>query len=143
MNRKCTFLEEILKGQGIHDQIQKTNNERAGPSLGSFWDHFAHSWVTLRSFWVYEVYFEVTLVHSQKTIIFPTDFNDCIQLWCQLGTTLGALGGHFWHTRVTLGYFGANSGAYWGHFGHLRVTLGHHEVTLSHFRGHFGSSFDI
>ena len=46
--------------------------------LGSFWDHFAHSWTTLRSFWVYEVYFEVTLVHSQKTFIFPIDFNDFI-----------------------------------------------------------------
>ena len=49
-----------------------------GVTLGSFWDHVAHSWATLRSFWVYEVYCGVTLVHSQKTFLFPIDFNDFI-----------------------------------------------------------------
>ena len=69
-------------------------------TLGSFWDHFAHSWVTL--------------VHFQKTIIFKIDFNDFIKLWGEFWVDSGLLGDVFWHLRVTLGPF-------WGHFG---ITLG-------------------
>ena len=69
----------------------------------------------------------------KKALIFRTDVNDFIQLWCQLGATLRALWDHFWHTRVTLGHFGVNLGVHWSHFGQLGPTSGHHEVTLSHF----------
>ena len=60
------------------ESLQRSGPGHFGVTLGWFWDDFAHSWATLRSFWVYEVYFEVTLVHSQKTFIFPIDFNDFI-----------------------------------------------------------------
>ena len=83
------------------------------------------------------------MARFSKTIIFLIDFNDFMQLYGQLGRILWALGGHFWHTRVTLEHFGANSGAHWKHFGHLKAALGHHEVTLNHFRGLFGGTFDI
>ena len=66
-----------------------------GVTLGSFWDHFAHSWVTLRSFWVYEAYFGVTLVHFQKTFILPIDFNDLIYSSYHFGIDLESFGGHF------------------------------------------------
>ena len=61
------------------------------------------------------------------------DLNVFMQLWGHFGATLGALWGHFWHTRVTLGHFGVNLGVHWSHFGQLGPTSGHHEVTLSHF----------
>ena len=120
---------------------------------GWFWGHFDDTLgsfgVTLGTVWLWGSLWDhcgVTLgiwkSVFKKHSFSQTDFNDFIQLWCQLGATLGALWDHFWHTRVTLGYFGANSGAHWNHFGHLRATLGHHEVTLSHFRGFFGGTFD-
>ena len=64
--------------EDARESLQPSEPGHFGVTLGSFWDHFAHSCATLRSFWVYEVYFEVTLVHSQKTLIFPIDFNDFI-----------------------------------------------------------------
>ena len=54
-----------------------------------------HVGVTLGSFWIalaFRSYFEVTLVHFQKTAFFPMDFTGFMQLWVQLGVTLGALG---------------------------------------------------
>ena len=73
-----------------------------GVTLRSLWCHFAHLGITSKSLWVYEGYFGVALVHFQKTFIFPIDFNDFIQLWDQLGVTLGSLGDHFAHSWVTL-----------------------------------------
>mgnify|MGYP007101786767 CR=1 FL=1 len=59
-----------------------------------------HLGVTLRSLWVYEDYFGVTLVSFQKTFILRIDLNDFMQLLGQLGVNLGSLCGH---VGLTLG----------------------------------------
>ena len=75
--------------------------------------------------WVDEGYFGVILVRFQKTLIFPIGFNDFMQLYGQLGSTLGALGGHFGITLGALGWLGVTCGSLWDHFGHMmRICAG-------------------
>ena len=62
-----------------------------------------HFGITLGRLWVYEHDFGVTLVRFRKTLIFPTDFNDFMQLWDQLGVILGSLWAHFKYMSVALG----------------------------------------
>ena len=63
-----------------------------GVTPRSLWGHFVHLGAILKSLWVYEGYFGFTLVHFPKTFIFPIDFNDFMQLWCQLGRLWGQFG---------------------------------------------------
>ena len=58
----------------------------------------------------------------KKTFIFPTDFNDLIIIWGQLGATLVSLGGylgqllvHFGYMTVALGNFWVILGSLWAH----------------------------
>ena len=67
--------------------------------------------VTLQSLWIHFGYMKVLF---QKTLIFPTDFNDFIKLFGGLWVDLGLLWDRFWHMKVNLGPL-------WGHFG---ATLG-------------------
>ena len=81
-----------------------------GVTLGVFRIILDDFGVNLKSFWVHEGYMGSILACFQKTFIFPFDFNDFINLRCQLGTTLGSLCstlGSFWGTLVSL----------WAHFG--------------------------
>ena len=70
-----------------------------GVTLGVFGIILGDFGVSLNSLWVHEGYFANILARFQKTLIFPIDFNDFMELRCQLGVTFGHLG-------VTLGYFG-------------------------------------
>ena len=81
-----------------------------GVTLGVFRIILDDFGVNLKSFWVHEGYMGSILACFQKTLIFPIDFNDFINLRCQLGTTLGSFCstlGSFWGTLVSL----------WAHFG--------------------------
>ena len=111
--------------QGGLGDANRTNNPAARGTFGSLWDHFG---ATLGSLWVYDgdlrslwdhcgIIVESLWVYEdtfQKTLIFPTYFNDFIKGMSEFGIDLGLLWDVLWHTRVTLGPF-------WGHFG---VTLG-------------------
>ena len=58
-------------------------------------------------------------VRFQKTLIFPTDFNDFIKLWGEFGVDLGLLWDVFWHMRATWGtlllHFGVTLGPLWAY----------------------------
>ena len=62
-------------------------------------------------------------VRFQKTLIFPTDFNDFIKLWGDLWTILGQIFAYECDFGVTLASlltcdvdFGATLGSLWGDF---------------------------
>ena len=57
--------------------------------------------------------FGVTLVRFQNIHIFPTDFNDFMQVWVQVGVILGT----FWVTLGSLLVHDGDFGSLWGHFG--------------------------
>ena len=85
-----------------------------GTSLGSVWGQFGYPWVTLghlmvtlQSLWIHLGYMKVL---SQKTLIFPTYFNDFIKLFGGLWVDFRSLWGRFWRMKVTLEPL-------WGHFG--------------------------
>ena len=77
---------------------------------GRFWSTLDDFGATLKSLCVHEDYIGSILARFQKTLIFPIDFNDFMELGCQLGAILGSLWG-------TLGSF-------WVHFGQSRPKLG-------------------
>ena len=52
---------------------------------------------TLRVFWLYEAYFEVTLGHSGVTLA---------SLWDTFGALVATLGPRWRHIGATLGHFG-------------------------------------
>ena len=60
----------------------------------------------------------------QKTLIFPTDFNDFIKVLVEFWVDLGLLWDHFWHMRVTLDPF-------WVHFGGSRLKLASRSTKLA------------
>ena len=76
-----------------------------GVTLGVFRIILDDFGVNLKPFWVHEAHMGSILACFQKTLIFPIDFNDFINLWCQLGTALGSFCstlGSFWGTLVSL-----------------------------------------
>ena len=96
---------------------------RSGATWGAFWAHggdFSSLWhhygTIVESLWVKEVRF-------QKTLIFPTDFNDFIKLRGELWSTSGqhlAYECELWVTLASLLTceidFGASLGSLWGDF---------------------------
>ena len=89
-----------------------------GATLVPLWGHFGYMMLTLGHFgttvgssWSH---FRYMKVHFQKTILFPTYFNDFIKGVSELGIDWGLFWDVFWHMMVTLGPFR-------GHFG---LTLG-------------------
>ena len=67
--------------------------------------------VTSLSLWSHIGYIKVRF---QKTLIFPTDFNDFIKLVGEVWVALGPL-------LVYEGDFGSTLKSLWGHFGHIDV----------------------
>ena len=58
--------------------------------LGSIWNRFEHSKMGLGSLRVYVNDFKIIFDDFQKTYIFPMDFNDFMDIWSHLDSTLGA-----------------------------------------------------
>ena len=65
-------------------------------------------------------------VRFQKTLIFPTYFNDFIKLWNEFGVDLGLLWDVFWHMRVTLGPFLCHFWVTWG----IQMSNGKHDAYM-------------
>ena len=91
-----------------------------GVTLGVFRIILDDFGVNLKPFWVHEGYMGSILACFQQALIFPIDFNDFINLRCQLGTTLGSLCStlgslwcYLWHLRMTLAYLVRLSVAFW------------------------------
>ena len=103
-------------------------------TLRSLWRHFAHFGGSLEIFWVYEGYFESTLLRFVKLFIFPTDSNDftCFpNRFSCFYTTMG----------ITLEHFGVSLWQPWLYEGGFASLLCHFGVTICHFGitfGHFG-----
>ena len=102
--------------------------------MGSIWDRFEHSRMGLVSLRVYVNYFGIIFVGSQKIHIFPMDFNDFMDLWSQLESTLGSFCGFrgVINSKMGLesairGSIGSKSEARGGSIGNLR----RHDVSKS------------
>ena len=74
-------LQAFFKAQR-GDEYSKEVLQRSGRSgFGVFWGHFGVTLGSLRSFYVCDGCFGVTLVRFQDIHTFPTDCNDFVQVW--------------------------------------------------------------
>ena len=107
--------------------------------VGPIWGYFAHFGLTLRSLWVYEGRFRVTLVRFQKTLTFPK----ILMILCSRAITLDPFLGHFGLTFGIRGHVRVTFGSLWNHFG---VTLGlllAYEGDFGPLWGHSGVTFGV
>ena len=98
-----------------------------GP-LGSIWGRFEHARMGLRSLRLYVNHFGIIFVGFQKIHFFQTDFNDFIEFWGHLESTLGAFCGFRGVINSKMGFestirgsIGSKSEARGGSIGNLRL----------------------